>query len=142
MTLKTHFIVSSVVGLSFGFIFKSYVIGIASWLVGWIMDTDHLLDYFIYLKKFKKKFNLKEFFASHYLKKLGKIYFLAHGWEYLILFSIFGFWQLDNAFVFAVSFSYFLHLALDQYKYKVSPFIYFLIYRIKINFNIDKLCWE
>lgn len=48
--------------LGFGFLFKSYLIGLSAWLIGWAMDCDHLFDYFLYLRKFKTKLNLQEFF--------------------------------------------------------------------------------
>jgi len=133
-----HIIISTAVAFSFGLIFKSYSIGLISWLAGWIIDFDHLIDYAIYLKKFKKKFNLEEFVSGDYFKKLGKIYVLGHSWEYLILFFFLGNyfpWQLLTT----VSVSYFFHMILDQLSYDISHFLYFLSYRIKVNFNTEKL---
>ena len=140
MTSKIHFTVSSITGLAFGLIFKSYVIGVTSWMTGWIIDCDHLLDYFIYLLKFKTKPDIQEFFSGVFFKKLGKIYVLAHSWEYLFIFLIVGFYRLSFPFVTAIGFSYGLHLLLDQFSNKTHPGMYFLSYRIKVGFNKNKLC--
>lgn len=141
MFLKNHFTVSVVLGLSFGFLFKSYLAGLSAWLVGWAMDCDHLFDYFLYLRKFKTKFNLQEFFDGVFFDKLGKIYILGHAWEYLILYIIIGYLILPWQFIIAIGFSYGLHLLLDQFDNKVYPGMYFLFYRIKVNFNVNKLCY-
>ncbi|MBU4299207.1 hypothetical protein KJ636_04145 [Patescibacteria group bacterium] len=140
MTLKVHFTISAAVGLAFGLIFKSYFIGMASWLIGWAIDFDHLMDYFIYLLKFKTRPNLGEFLSGDFFKKLGKIYILAHGWEYLILFITVGSFTLPWQLVLAIALSYSLHLFLDQLACNTNKWMYFLIYRIKVNFNVNKLC--
>lgn len=142
MSLKIHFTVSTILGLIFGLIFKSYLIGFLSWLIGWIIDCDHFLDYFLYLVKFKETPNLKEFFSGDYFRRLGKIYVLAHAWEYLFLFLVLGFYKLSLPFVIALAFSYSLHLILDLLKNKTYSLMYFLLYRIKVGFNVNKLCRE
>lgn len=141
MTPKVHFTVSLMLGLVFGFIFQSYLIGILSLVIGWLIDCDHFLDYFLYLLKFKTKPSLKEFFSPGiFCRKLGKIYVLAHGWEYLFLFLILGFWKLNLPFVIAIGSVYGLHLALDQLANRTRPLMYFLLYRIKNGFDVNKLC--
>lgn len=141
MSLKVHFIVSSILGLFFGLIFQSYLIGLLTWLIGWLIDCDHLLDYFLYLVKFEKRPDIKEFFSSGtFFKKLGKIYVLAHAWEYLFLFLVLGFSKLSLPFVVAIGSSYGLHLLLDQLGNHGHPLMYFLLYRIKVGFDVNKLC--
>lgn len=139
MSLKIHLIVSSLLGLFFGLIFHSFWISLLSWLVGWLIDCDHLLDYFLYLLKFKKTPELKEFleefFNGDYYKKLGKIYVLAHAWEYLVVFWALGSWKLNLSWVISLSFSYGLHLFLDQWGNRGHPSRYFLLYRIKVGFK-------
>lgn len=141
MPSKIHFTVSLILGLIFGLIFQSYLIGILTWLVGWLIDCDHLLDYFIYLRKFKTKFSFREFFSVNFFKKLGKIYVLAHAWEYLFIFLIGSFfYKLSFPFIVAIGSSYGLHLLMDQFTNNIHPLMYFLLYRIKVGFNVNKLC--
>ena len=140
MSLKVHFTVSTILGLILGLVFQSYLIGILSWLVGWIIDCDHLFDYLVYLLKSGNKPNLKEFFSTTFFGKLGKIYVLAHAWEYLFIFLVVGLYKLSFPFVVAIGFSYGLHLFLDQFVNITNPWVYFLLYRIKVGFSTNKLC--
>ena len=45
-----------------------YIIGI--FIFGWLIDVDHLIDYFYYLLKYKKNHQLVNFFQAVILKKI------------------------------------------------------------------------
>ncbi|OGF30322.1 hypothetical protein A2533_04470 [Candidatus Falkowbacteria bacterium RIFOXYD2_FULL_35_9] len=141
MTLKQHLIVSTVVGLGFGWFFHSWSAGLYSWLIGWAIDLDHLIDYFIYLIHFEKKFSIKMFFSGKYFDQMGKIFVIYHSWEYSLISIIFYYaTDIPISIIFSVTFSYILHLYLDVIAYKSKFRAYSLLYRLSVKFDKNKIC--
>ena len=106
-------------------------------LFGWLIDLDHLIDFFIINKK-KDLFNLNLFLSGSYFKKSKKIYIFLHSYEITILFFISSIMIEQNFFY--VALSHFAHLLQDQILNKVKKFSYFFIYRLSNNFNIKAVC--
>lgn len=105
-------------------------------LGGIFIDLDHFLDYFLY---YKKKFNLKDFFRSMYLKS-GKAYLFLHSWELgLFLLYLSVLLRSHGLFLFALSVS--VHLLIDNIQRK-NPLFYFLTYRFCKQFEVAALLPE
>jgi len=106
---------------------------------GFLLDVDHLIDYFIYLRRFKRKCELQEFVSGSYFKVSGKFYVFLHSWElsfvWLLLYIV---WRNE---LFLVVFSaQFTHLIVDQITNNMNLRTYFLCYRYKKKFV--KICKE
>jgi len=106
---------------------------------GWLNDIDHLIDYGVFLYRFKKKISINYFFSGKYFKKNKKIYLLLHSYEITFFLLLIGI-ILDKEGMFFVTFAHLLHLAQDQFKNDVNKYSYFFIYRINKDFNFKKIC--
>jgi len=107
-------------------------------LFGALVDIDHLFEYFkfqCYRLKFKKV--LQVFFEADF----DKIYLFLHSFE---LASFLWLWLLffdkRNMALFGIAIGYSQHLLLDFASNKaISPFSYFLLFRIFNNFKVNKI---
>lgn len=141
-----HFILSILAG---GFVyryFKNLLVFVFALFFGFLLDADHLVDYFLY--KRSPELNLKEFFAGIQFEGNEKLFVLFHGYEYAIILIIFALWLmvhkkcLEKARLFLVpillvsGISLSLHLFFDTVEYKLKWQTYFLTYRMYHNFTI------
>lgn len=106
---------------------------------GWLIDLDHLIDYLIFIKKLNKKFSIKFFLTGKYFVYNKKIYLFLHSYEISIILVIFSLIEADVGFLF-VAISHICHLIQDQLSNNVQKYTYFLIYRILVKFNYQKIC--
>jgi hypothetical protein len=135
-----HLSLSLISGVLLSIYFKNLILIPASILTGFLIDSDHLFDYFYWAGK---KFNLKDFLSpAKYVHSTKKVFVLFHGWEYLILLFVLGKTLSTSfgikGFEWALTASYFLHLVWDQITCTKNPFGYFLIYRIFVKFKLEK----
>lgn len=104
-------------------------------IVGFFMDIDHFLDYWIY-KDFVD-FNLISFFKLDYFRSNGFGLVIFHGWEYILisylLFRRKG-WNVFGVFWLAML----PHLAWDSISIRNFAFYSFL-YRIITGFSLPNL---
>ena len=106
-------------------------------IFGWLIDLDHLIDFFLLNKK-KDYFNLNLFISGSYFQKTQKIYIFLHSYEItLILIFLSSFYDKN---IFYVALAHILHLFQDHIFNKVKLFSYFFIYRLSNNFDIKKIC--
>jgi len=89
---------------------------LAGFLGGFLIDIDHLIDYFI---AFGPKFRLSYFLRGYSFLKNDKIYVLFHGWEYVIL-SVITLLVIRPsaeiaAGIWGLTLGAFLHLVADRY---------------------------
>ncbi len=123
------------------------VAGFSWWLTGsfwWtivgivvnvFMDLDHVLEYLVWARRFR----LREFLLGRYFREKGTIMVIFHGWEYVVLALIY--WLISGALgglVVAVAMG--THLLFDQLSWDLSPWAYFISYRLKNKFAINKIC--
>ena len=98
-------------------------------LGGIFIDLDHFIDYFFY---FGIRFRMKDFIEAGYLVS-GKVYVFLHSWELalavLILSIIF---KSPGLFILFLGIS--SHLVIDNVQ-KDNPLVYFIIYRMMMNFD-------
>lgn len=131
-----HALISAVVALACLVSTNSWIFSILTFLSGFVIDIDHLFDYF----QSGNKLNLKELLGSSYFKKSGKMYVVLHSYELLFpLFVIaftFGGLQLGVW----MGLSFILHLISDQLSYSTHPLAYFITFRAMKNFSLNILC--
>ena len=106
-------------------------------LFGWLIDLDHLIDFFLLNKK-KDYFNFNLFFSGSYFQKTQKIYIFLHSYEITLILIFFS--SLYDEYIYYAALAHFLHLFQDQIFNKVKFFSYFFIYRLSNNFDIKKIC--
>jgi len=89
---------------------------------GILIDTDHLIDYFLY---YGRRFELSKFMYQGTLNT-SKGYVLLHSWELVVFF-----WCISPAVPWAVPVAAGMtgHLVIDQLGRGKSRFFYFLLYR-------------
>ncbi|MCK5081146.1 MAG: hypothetical protein KAQ63_03200 [Candidatus Moranbacteria bacterium] len=138
--LSIHFTLSVVAGLVVGIWQGDFLLSILfAILGGFLIDVDHLLDYFL---SFGFNFNFKWFREGRQFLKSDKIFVWFHAWEYVII--LFGIsFVLDGTqkiAILAFCLSLLIHLIADcLINYGVKLVSYFIFYRIWRNFEIEKL---
>ena len=118
---------------------KTMAAFLSALISGVAVDFDHLFDYFM---AFGWSFNLAYFIKGFEFLKTGKMYTLFHGWEYAIVFglAVFIFKNKTVKTIFlALSLGLFVHLCSDVIIDKVPIKSYSIIYKIKNNFDLEKL---
>lgn len=138
-----HFILSFTVGYLVFKRYKKLLPAVISAIIGGVLvDFDHLFDYFI---AFGIKFNLVYFTSGYSFLKTDKIYIPLHAWEWvtilLILIQFFRSKKIKSALL-AFSLALFFHLVVDIYVNHLTIPGYSIIYRIKNNFELQKLVTE
>lgn len=111
--------------------------------MGWLIDVDHLFDYYFYISHKKKNFSIKNFFSGSYFKENKKIFVLLHSWELGIFIFILYLLEKDfilNKLYFFSSLSYLTHLMIDQYTNKPRYLGYSILFRFLNKFEIKSFC--
>lgn len=102
-----------------------------------IVDTDHLFEYFL-----SEGFNFTNFkqkvLSGHTFEKIEKIYVLLHAWEYALILLALYFYFSSPIFL-AISLGLFAHYIVDTLTNEVVPYAYFIFYRLAVNFNLYKI---
>ncbi len=144
MNLFTHLSIHAILSVLTGFLVSLYfgsplILISAAILTGFLIDIDHLIDYFLSFKKF----NLRRFLKSQQFVVSGRVIKLFHAWELVIIFIITALFFSHNLLVQAIlisaSFSLFIHLLSDCLINREPLIFYFFFYRLKNNFAIENL---
>lgn len=128
-----HIIASAGIGLFTYHRYKSAGAGIASFLAGWVIDVDHVVD-IVKAHGWRPQWDkINEAKHEHYS---GKLYLLFHSYELLALFFLLFRNPNKKAYRVGISLSVLTHLLLDQ-KCNPSrkPMTYFLAHRAYKKFN-------
>jgi hypothetical protein len=99
----------------------------AFWAAGWLIDCDHLLDYW---RDDGFNLNLPRFFA--YFPGRGPTYLLLalHGWEWPLTLGAVAWAVSAPLWVGALAAGWLVHLGLDQrFNFRQKPLCYFFAYR-------------
>ena len=129
-----HLTLSLIIGTVLAIIFGNWSAILAAIATGSLIDLDHFIDYLIYTKF--HRFSLKEFLAGDFFNDFGKAYVFFHGFEYGIVFIVFGAIFPDYGWLFySLGFSNLLHLFYDTITNKPIWPTYFITYRIAKNFD-------
>ncbi|MBI1858476.1 MAG: hypothetical protein HYR97_05115 [Candidatus Melainabacteria bacterium] len=137
MRTSGHIVVSASIGL---FIYAAYgEVGpaLASFLVGTLIDLDHIIDY---LYAHGKRWDWKKVNSAHHEKVSGKLYVPLHSYELVLLFFLL---TLDSSLTpwrVGISSSLIAHFLCDQFFNPNRKFsTYFLIHRIIHKFDASKV---
>ena len=91
--------------------------------VGVLIDVDHLFD----------------FYRWYVRRKQGKIFLLFHGWEY----SLAGLLLVGLAYyhpvLLAAALAHLGHIATDHFHNRMSPWGYFVTYRVLVGFDTARI---
>lgn len=132
-----HIITSAGVGLATYHRYKHPGAAIASFLAGWLIDLDHVVDY---VKAHGWKLNWERFSEAKHEHYSGKLYLLLHSYELIALFFLLFRKPEKHPYRVGITVSLLTHLLLDQ---KCNPCrkagTYFLAHRIRKRFDVQHL---
>lgn len=128
-----HILTSAGVGLFTYHRYRSVGAGVASFLVGWLIDADHVVDY-VQAHGWKPNWHrIKEAKHEHYS---GKLYLPLHSFELLALFFLLFRNPRKHPYRVGITLSVLTHLLLDQKCNPCRrPTTYFLCHRAIKRFN-------
>ncbi len=105
---------------------------------GVLIDLDHVVDYFLFSPR---KISLERF-LSWFEYGWHRVTLVFHSYELFSLLLVAAFY-LDSPLLRGIFWGTGLHLLLDQIwnlkKYKLSPWFYFLVFRISAGFRREKM---
>ena len=137
MRTMGHIVTSAGIGLASYAKYKSPPAAIASFLAGWLIDLDHIVDY---IRAHGWKLNWQRFNEAAHEKYSGKLYLPLHSFELLALFFMFFRGARLQPYRVGITASILTHLLLDQkYNPSRSPYTYFLAHRIRHRFNASSI---
>lgn len=128
-----HIVTSAGIGLASYARYKSPAAAIASFLAGWLIDLDHIVDY---VRAHGWTLNWQRFNEAAHEKYSGKLYLPLHSFELLALFFVFFKGRRLQPYRIGITASILTHLLLDQKCNPCrSPLTYFLTHRIRHRFD-------
>lgn len=137
MRTSGHILVSAVIGTGTYIAYGEVAPAVASFLVGTLIDLDHIIDY-IYAHG--KKWDWKKINAAHHEKVSGKLYVPLHSYELLILFFLLMLGPDLTPWRVGITLSLLSHFLCDQFCNPGRKFsTYFLIHRIIHKFDAKKV---
>lgn len=139
--LMIHFTLAYLVGLAVGIRFKKVGIGIVAGILGgFLIDLDHLLEYFLF---YGWHFNFQYFIEGREFVLSNQIHLWFHAWEYVPIVLLLAFVvrrrQAFAAFLVALAFGGFVHLASDCLINNYPIRNYSLLYRYRVDFSASAL---
>ena len=137
MRTSGHIAVSAVIGLFTYAAYDQIWPAIGSFLVGTLIDLDHIIDY-IYAHG--KRWDWKKVNGAHHERFSGKLYVPLHSYELLLLFFLLTMDSSLTPWRVGISLSLLAHFLCDQFFNPNRKFsTYFLINRIIHNFDTKKV---
>ncbi|MFC1722211.1 hypothetical protein ACFL0C_01030 [Patescibacteria group bacterium] len=98
------------------------------------LDTDHLIDYFIFKKWLY--FNVHEFLTSRHFALSGYIYIPFHAWEWVLLvLLVFLLSKRKYKILLFIALGIAAQLIFDTISHGFDPKVYFISYRYLNNFT-------
>ena len=132
-----HIITSAGVSIATYHRYRSKGAAIASFLAGWLIDLDHVVDY---VRAHGWKLSWFHFNEACHEKYSGKLYLPLHSFELLALFFLLFRGPARQPFRVGITLSILTHLLLDQRCNPArKPLTYFLAHRIHKRFDANEL---
>lgn len=137
-----HFLSSFLVAVLIYCFYRSISISILAFLVGILIDVDHLTEGVI-LYGFNPKI-VVWLFTKGFFEKSGYMTLFLHDWEVIPIILILG-WLLNLwPYAVAICLASAVHYTIDTFIYSkytgLSKYEYFFIYRLKHHFRQKELC--
>lgn len=128
----SHFTVASFLSILLFWKFHSKKLIPTIFAVTFLLDLDHLFDYFYFAQnlKFWEYFGSVDFFTVS-----GRNFVLIHSWELAIFLGIWA-WLKKSPLILSISLSLGGHLLVDQLTYTPHLLGYFLFFRALNNFSL------
>ena len=137
MTPAGHVVISAATGGIFLYSTHSWAGAVACFFSGIFIDLDHHLDF--YLEKGKIPLRYSELLYFCEKEKTGKLYLFFHSYELLALFWLLIMFLHLGYFWSGLALGLTTHLIADQIFNPLKPLGYFLIYRIRNDFDKAKI---
>ena len=135
-----HIVTSAGVGIASYMRYRSRPAAIASFLAGWLIDLDHIVDY---VRAHGWKLNWSRVNEAEHEKYSGKLYLLLHSYELLALFFLLFRGPAKQPYRVSITLAVLTHLLLDQRcNPSRKPLTYFLADRIRKRFDAAKILGE
>ncbi|MCD4813420.1 hypothetical protein K8S19_06995 [bacterium] len=134
-----HVSASLTVGGLLGWLTGSWQAAVFSILGGILIDTDHLVDYWLVRRQWRSVKDFFEFWRSFHEKK---IYLIFHVGEGVVLLGLAAGWGFFPAITGGLAIGIFHHLILDQWGNRARWPCYFLIGRALNRFETRKLFYS
>ncbi len=132
-----HIITSAGVSLATYHRYRSPGAAVASFLAGWLIDLDHIVDY---VRAHGWRLSWFHFNEANHEKYSGKLYLPLHSYELLALFFFLFRGPTRQPFRVGITLSILTHLLLDQ---RCNPdrkaTTYFLAHRIRKRFDATEI---
>ena len=133
-----HLLLTSLIALFFWRRFKDKRLILVSFFFGFFIDIDHLFDYFVHFGLTNNFLNF--FIVASYVLPNNKVYIFFHGWEFIIVFWLIGFF-LEKKFKIkglslVILFSYAAHLLWDNFSFHHHPLAYLFLFRLANHFDL------
>jgi len=133
MKVKYHIAASAGISLACQVTMHSWPATLGCFFSGVLIDLDHYLEYCIFRKKFP--FRYKDLVDFCWYNEESRLYLFFHAYEYLfVLWFLIYFFSLGKVW-FGVALGLTTHLLFDQWINPGKPLFYFLIFRIKNQFE-------
>ncbi|MBI2471556.1 MAG: hypothetical protein HYV59_09990 [Planctomycetes bacterium] len=129
-----HLGASIITGVVTFLITKTISPSIACFLAGWLVDVDHIWDFY---KNAGKGFNVKRFVNTFENGEVKKAYLYLHSYELLFTLVLLCFFTHFNHLLSFATLGFAVHLLFDQIFNPVKPLTYFITYRILNSYNAD-----
>ena len=132
-----HIVTSAGIGLASYLRYRSRPAAVASFLAGWLIDLDHIVDY---VWAHGWKLNWSRVNEAEHERYSGRLYLPLHSYELLALFFLLFRGPKRQPYRVGITLSILMHLLLDQ-KCNPSrkPLTYFLADRIRKRFDAAKI---
>ncbi|MGH9550287.1 MAG: hypothetical protein ACRD3W_12975, partial [Terriglobales bacterium] len=132
-----HIITSAGVVLASYYRYRHRPAALASFLAGWLIDVDHVVDY---VSAHGWKLNWARFSEAKHEHYSGKLYLPLHSFELLALFFLFFKGPRRQPYRVGITLSILTHLILDQRcNPSRKPLTYFLAHRIRKRFDAAQI---
>jgi membrane-bound metal-dependent hydrolase YbcI (DUF457 family) len=132
-----HIVTSAGISLANYATYRSRPAAFASFLVGWLIDLDHVVDY---VSAHGWKPNWQRFNEACHEKYSGKLYLPLHSFELVALFFLFFRGKKRQPYRVGITLSILTHLLLDQRcNPSRKPLTYFLADRIRKGFDAQAI---
>ncbi len=132
-----HIITSAGIGIASYARYRSRPAAVASFLAGWLIDLDHIVDY---VRAHGWRLNWTRFNEASHEKYSGKLYLPLHSFELVALFFLLFRGPKRQPFRVGITVSILTHLLLDQ---RCNPgrkrTTYFLFDRIRKKFDAERI---
>ena len=138
MRPEHHIIISFLVSLIFLLLTGSVLGSLLCFFVGFLIDSDHLIDYLIDVRRIPTP---KQFFDYFYGLKYDKFRIFFHSIELIPVIFFVGRYFIGDILTYGILTGFTVHLICDIIYNPEREFTYFLTYRILMGFKRSRLSY-